>query len=53
MDWQPVSNGFGDRYLLHLAVDPGDLDPLFVMTQNGELLASDDAGKSWRVLAQP
>lgn len=52
-EWQPVSNGFGDRYLLHLAVDPGDLDRLFAMTQNGELLASDNAGKSWRVLAQP
>src|SRR3546814_10130042 len=33
LDWQPVSNGFGDRYLLHLAVDPGDLDRLFVMTK--------------------
>lgn len=25
LNWQPVSNGFGNRYLLHLAVDPGDL----------------------------
>ncbi|GIK96317.1 MAG: hypothetical protein BroJett029_05260 [Alphaproteobacteria bacterium] len=53
LDWQPVSNGFGDRYLLHLAVDPSDLNRLFTMTQNGELMASEDAGESWRMLAQP
>lgn len=53
LDWQPVSNGFGDRYLLHLAVDPGNLNRLFAMTQNSELLASDDAGEGWRVLAEP
>lgn len=53
LNWQLVSDVFGDRYLLHLAADPGDLKRLFAVTQNSELLASDDAGTSWRVLAQP
>jgi len=52
LDWRPVRNGFGDRYLMHLAIDPGDLNLLFAMTQNSELLVSNNAGKSWRVLAE-
>ncbi len=53
LDWQPVSDGFGDQYLLHLAMDPSDLDRLFAMTEKGALLASDDNGQSWRVLERP
>jgi photosystem II stability/assembly factor-like uncharacterized protein len=53
LDWQTLSNGFGDRYLLHLAVDPADHDRLFAATQHNELLASSDGGRTWQVLAAP
>jgi photosystem II stability/assembly factor-like uncharacterized protein len=53
LDWQALSNGFGDRYLLHLAVDPLDHDRLFASTQHNELMASRDGGRTWRVLAAP
>jgi hypothetical protein len=53
LDWQALSNGFGDRYLLHLAVDPHDHDRLFASTQHNEMMASRDGGRTWRVLAAP
>jgi photosystem II stability/assembly factor-like uncharacterized protein len=53
LSWTTLSNGFGDRYLLHLAVDPGDHDRLFASTQHNELLASRDGGRSWQRLAAP
>jgi hypothetical protein len=53
LDWQTLSNGFGDRYILHLAVDPADHDRLFAATQHNELLASSDGGRTWQVLAAP
>jgi len=51
--WETVGRGFADRYLLHLAIDPEKPDRLFALTQNGELLASRDGGRSWGLLAQP
>jgi hypothetical protein len=48
-----LSNGFGDRYILHLAVDPADHDRLFAATQHNELVASSDGGRTWQVLAAP
>ena len=53
LDWQPLNTGFGDRYLLHLAIDPGDPERLFATTQEGELLASGDGGRNWSLLAEP
>jgi photosystem II stability/assembly factor-like uncharacterized protein len=53
LDWQTLSNGFGDRYLLHLAVDPHNHDRLFASTQHNELMASRDGGRTWRALAAP
>jgi photosystem II stability/assembly factor-like uncharacterized protein len=53
LDWQTLSNGFGDRYLLHLAVDPHNHDRLFASTQHNELMASRDGGRTWRSLAAP
>ena len=46
--WNFVSKGFGDRYLLHLAVDPSNVDTLYVVTSEGELLKSTDGGGAWR-----
>lgn len=53
LNWRTLSNDFGDRYLLHLAVDPDDHDRLFASTQHNELLASRDGGRTWRLLAAP
>lgn len=53
LDWQALSNGFGDRYLLHLAVDPHDHDRFFASTQHNEMVASRDGGRTWRVIAAP
>jgi hypothetical protein len=53
LNWHTVSNDFGDRYLLHLAVDPGDRSRLFASTQHNELLASLDGGETWQLLAAP
>lgn len=48
--WESVNNGFGDRYLLHLAADPTDADRLFVVTSESEVLESNDGGATWRAL---
>lgn len=38
---------WGDRILLHLAVDPADEERLFVASHEGEILASEDGGVTW------
>ena len=48
--WEIVNDGFGDRYLLHLAVDPGDPKRLYVVTNDNEVLASEDGGATWAAL---
>ena len=53
LNWQTVSNGFGDRYLLHFAVDPEDPARLFASTHQNELLSSDDGGRTWHQLGAP
>lgn len=49
-DWTVVSREFGDRILLHFAVDPTAPDRLYAVTQHSEVLASKDGGRSWTVL---
>lgn len=46
--WQPVSNGFGDAVLLHLAVDPTNPERLYAVTDKSAILASQDGGKTWK-----
>ena len=53
LEWQALSNGFGDRYLLHLAKDTNDPDRLFASTQHNEVMASRDGGRMWQFLAAP
>ncbi|MBP0441500.1 WD40/YVTN/BNR-like repeat-containing protein [Tianweitania sediminis] len=43
---------WGDRILLHLAVDPADDERLFVASHEGEILASTDAGATWSGLGR-
>ena len=46
--WQPVSNGFGEAVLLHLAIDPGNPERLYAVTDKSAILASPDGGKTWK-----
>ncbi len=46
--WQPVSNGFGDAILLHLAVDPTNPERLYAVTDKSAILVSQDGGKTWK-----
>ena len=52
-DWRTLNNDFGQRYLLHLAVDPGEPERIFALTHKSELLASQDGGRTWRQLGAP
>jgi hypothetical protein len=45
--WDLLSQDWEDRYLLHLATDPTHPDKLYAVTQTGEVLASQDGGRSW------
>ncbi len=55
LSWQTLGNGFGDGYVLHLAVEPGgeSLYAAAVGPQGNEhaLLVSQDGGKTWSSLA--
>ena len=51
IDWKPVSNGFGQRVLLHLAVDPADPKRMFAVTDESEVLTSSDGGTTWQPLS--
>jgi len=53
LDWRRVGPAPGDRYLLSLAVDPREPARLVATSQHGDLLASDDGGRSWRVAGSP
>jgi photosystem II stability/assembly factor-like uncharacterized protein len=48
MAWHPVSNGFGDAILLHLAADPTNFERLYAVTDKSAVLASQDGGKTWK-----
>ena len=48
--WEIVSKSFGDRYLLHLAADPGDPRRLYVVTNVKQVLTSKDGGITWAEL---
>jgi photosystem II stability/assembly factor-like uncharacterized protein len=45
--WTLLSEDWGDRYVLHLAVDPTNSDRLYAVLQEGEVLASKDGGRTW------
>ena len=47
LNFVPVSQDFGEQYLLHLAVDPGEPSRLFAATGNGTIMSSLDQGRTW------
>jgi BNR/Asp-box repeat len=57
LNWETISSGFGNDYLLHLAVDPSNGQALYAVTLNADtdaqaLLASRDGGKTWAPLGK-
>jgi photosystem II stability/assembly factor-like uncharacterized protein len=52
LNWNTLNNGFGDRVLVHFAVDSADPMRLFASTQHGEILASTDGGKTWAAFGE-
>ncbi|MDF1600247.1 exo-alpha-sialidase [Mesorhizobium sp. YIM 152430] len=48
LDLALVGADWGDRVLLHLAVDPTDEERIFVASHEGDILASEDGGANWR-----
>ncbi len=51
--WKTLSRDFGDRYVLHLAIDPTNDDKLYAVTNKAEVLTSKDGGRTWAVLGAP
>lgn len=49
-DWAVVKRGWGDRYLSHLAVAPGNPDRLVAVDDEGRLMLSENGGRDWSVL---
>jgi len=47
VNWKTLSNEFGHRVLLRLAVDPRDANRLFAVADTGGLVMSQDGGRSW------
>jgi photosystem II stability/assembly factor-like uncharacterized protein len=47
IDFKTISDGWGDRILLHLAVDPADKNRIFPASQQSDILTSTDGGTSW------
>lgn len=47
---ETVSNDWGNRVPLHLAVDPANAKRMFVATHKGDILVSTDGGIKWTVL---
>nr|WP_295892415.1 hypothetical protein [uncultured Devosia sp.] len=50
--WTALSEDFGRRVILHLAVDTDTPNRLAAVTDASAVLISEDAGKSWRAYAQ-
>jgi photosystem II stability/assembly factor-like uncharacterized protein len=48
--WQPLANDFGQRVILHLAVDRGNPERMFAVTDKSGILTSTDGGRSWSAL---
>lgn len=43
-----LASDFGERYLLHLAVDPADASHLVAVTYESAVLETRDGGKTWK-----
>jgi photosystem II stability/assembly factor-like uncharacterized protein len=50
--WRKLSDDWGPRYILHLAVDPTDRERVYAATNDSQILASKDGGMNWTALGQ-
>ncbi|MFB9144938.1 hypothetical protein ACFFU2_00080 [Halomonas alkalicola] len=46
-DWEVVKRGWGERYLMHLAVDPDNPQRLVAADDLNQLLISENGGRDW------
>jgi photosystem II stability/assembly factor-like uncharacterized protein len=49
-DWEVVKGDWGERYLMHLAVDPNEPHRLVAADDQGRLLLSENGGRDWSTL---
>jgi photosystem II stability/assembly factor-like uncharacterized protein len=49
-DWEVVKGDWGERYLIHLAVDPNEPRRLIAADDEGRLLLSQNGGHDWATL---
>jgi photosystem II stability/assembly factor-like uncharacterized protein len=47
LGWEVRSAAFGDRYLLHMTVDPDDPNRFHAVADSGTVLTSKDGGRTW------
>ena len=47
LGWEVRSAAFGDRFLLHMTVDPNDPNLFHAVADTGTVLTSRDGGRSW------
>lgn len=47
LNWRSVNSEFGERVILHLAIDQSDPQRLFAVTDDGRISASIDGGETW------
>jgi len=51
LNWSVVNAGFGERVLLHMAIDRDDPGRMFAVADDGQVHASSDGGRSWELLS--
>jgi len=51
-NWTALSEDWGDRYILHLAIDPTAPERLYAATGAGQVLASPDQGRTWNAFGR-
>jgi photosystem II stability/assembly factor-like uncharacterized protein len=49
-DWKVVKGDWGERYLIHLAVDPNEPRRLIAADDEGRLMLSENGGRDWSAL---
>lgn len=47
VNWKVRTDVFGDRYLVGLAIDPGNPEHIHVLADTGAIVTSKDGGRTW------
>jgi hypothetical protein len=51
--WKTLSREFGDQFILHFAIDPTNGNKLYAATGKGDIIASNDGGRTWAPFGTP